>query len=112
EIRSVVAAAGGVLAGRNVTFDRLRARPHVLRISNAHERQDRKRPNNPVGLSHNVLGLMLVLAFELEFASYMTFNEVGRNPTVVPEELVGQSGTGKVGLRLGKDRLLGSSVHR
>src|SRR5262249_60621082 len=55
--------------------------------------------------------LVLVLALELEVASYMTLNDVGRNATVVPEELVGQSGTGKVGFRLGKDRLLGSSVH-
>src|SRR5262249_39269526 len=68
-------------------------------------------PNNPFGISHNVLGLMLVLAFELEVASYMTLNDVGRNAMVVPDELVGQSGTGKVGLRLGKNRLFWPSVH-
>ena len=53
----------------------------------------------------------LVLAFELEVASYMTLNHVGRNAMVVPDELVGQSGTGKVGLRLRKDRLFRPSVH-
>ena len=55
--------------------------------------------------------LMLVLAFELEVTSYMTLNNVGRDAMVVPDELVGQSGTGKVGLRLRKDRLFRPSVH-
>ena len=53
----------------------------------------------------------LVLAYELEVASYMTLNHVGRNAMVVPDELVGQSRTGKVGLRLRKDRLFRPSVH-
>ena len=54
---------------------------------------------------------MLVLAFELEVTSYMALNKVGRHAMVVPDELVGQSGTGKVGLRLRKDRLFRPSVH-
>src|SRR6266850_4944740 len=53
---------------------------------------------------------MLVLAFELEVTSYMTLKNVGRDAMVVPDELVGQSGTGKVGLRLRKDRLFWPSV--
>jgi hypothetical protein len=44
--------------------------------------------------------LMLVLAFEPEVTSYMTLNSVCRDATVVPDELVGQSGAGKVSLRL------------
>src|SRR5881396_1902908 len=48
--------------------------------------------------------LMSVLAFELEVTSYMTLNHVGGDALVVPDELVGQSGTGKIGLRLRKDR--------
>ena len=55
--------------------------------------------------------LMSVLAFELEVTSYMTLNHVGGDAMVVPDELVGQSGTGKVGLRLRKDRLFRPSVH-
>jgi hypothetical protein len=59
-----------------------------------------------------VLMMLLVLAFELEVTSYMTLNNVGRDAMVVPDELVGQPGTGKVGLRLRKDRLFRPSVHR
>src|SRR2546430_1903992 len=42
---------------------------------------------------------------------YRTLNNVGRDAMVVPDELVGQAGTGKVGLRLRKDRLFWPSVH-
>src|SRR5262249_5185524 len=111
EIRSIVAASGGVLGGRNMMFDRIRCRPHVLRIGNAHEARIARADIIHLDFRMTFLRLVLVLALELEVASYMTLNDVGRNATVVPEELVGQSGTGKVGLRLGKDRLLGSSVH-
>src|SRR2546430_2575326 len=54
---------------------------------------------------------MSVLAFELVVTRYMTLNDVGRDTMVVPDELVAQSGTGKVGLRLRKDRLFRPSVH-
>src|SRR5438876_3541578 len=53
----------------------------------------------------------LFLAFELEVTSDMTFNNVGRDALVVSDELVGQSGTGKVSLRLRKDRLFQPAVH-
>src|SRR5262249_4914327 len=53
----------------------------------------------------------LFLAFVLEVTSYMTFQNVSRDAMVVPDELVGQSCTGKVGLRLRKDRLFRPSVH-
>src|SRR5881628_1787665 len=54
---------------------------------------------------------MSVLAFELPVTRYMTLKNVGRDATIVPDELVGQSGTGKLGLRLRKDRLFRSPVH-
>src|SRR5207249_12059398 len=41
----------------------------------------------------------------------MTFNNVGRDALVVSDELVGQSGTGKVSLRLRKDRLFWPAVN-
>src|SRR5215475_11239511 len=56
--------------------------------------------------------LMLVLAFELEVTSDMTLNNMCRDAMVVPDEFVGQSGAGKVSLRLRKDRLFRPSVHR
>src|SRR5262250_292314 len=55
--------------------------------------------------------LMLLLAFELEVTSYMALNNMCRDAMVVPDELVGQSGAGKVSLRLRKDRLFRPSVH-
>src|SRR2546427_7126555 len=54
---------------------------------------------------------MLLLAFELVVTRYMTLENVGRDATVVPDKLVAQSGTGKLGLRLRSDRLLRPSVH-
>src|ERR1700680_3020141 len=43
---------------------------------------------------------MLLLAFVLVVARHMTLNNVARDATVVPDELVRQSGTGKIGFRL------------
>src|ERR1700680_2846759 len=54
---------------------------------------------------------MLVLALELVVTRDMTLNKVGRDALAVPEELVRQSGAGKVGLRLRNDRLFRPSVH-
>src|SRR5213594_3466875 len=54
---------------------------------------------------------MSVLAFELPVTRYMTLKNVGRDAAVVPDELVGQSGTGKLGLRLWNDRLFWPSVY-
>src|ERR1700733_11604577 len=53
---------------------------------------------------------MLLLAFVAVVTRHMAFNEVGRDAVVVPDELVRQSGAGKAGFRLGKDRLLRPSV--
>src|SRR6058998_948226 len=55
---------------------------------------------------------MLFLTFELEVTSYMTLENVGRDALVVADELVTQSGAGKAGLRLRKDRLFRPSVYR
>jgi hypothetical protein len=55
--------------------------------------------------------LMSLLAFELVVTRYMTLKNLGRDAMVVPDELVGQSGTGELGLRLRKDRLFRPSVH-
>src|SRR5439155_22827741 len=55
--------------------------------------------------------LMLLLAFVLVVTRYMTLNNVGRDALVVPDELVAQSGAGKLGLRLRNDRLFPPSVH-
>src|SRR5215470_729419 len=52
----------------------------------------------------------LFLAFVLEVTSDVTFKNVCWDALVVPDELVDQSGTGKVGLRLRKDRLPRPSV--
>src|SRR5215510_5763978 len=55
--------------------------------------------------------LMSLLAFELVVTRYMTLENVGRDAMVVPDKLVGQSSTGKLGLRLREDRLFRPSVH-
>src|SRR5206468_5889752 len=55
--------------------------------------------------------LMLLLAFVLVVTRYMTLDNVGRDAMVVPDELVAQSGAGKLGLRLRNDRLFRPSVH-
>ena len=46
EIRAVVAAPRGVLARRKMSFDRVRCRPHSLRIGSAYEGQDGQRASN------------------------------------------------------------------
>ncbi len=46
EIRGVVAASRGVLAGCKMSFDRIRSRPQGLRIGSANEDQDNKRTSD------------------------------------------------------------------
>ena len=53
---------------------------------------------------------MLLLALELEVTGHMALNYVGCDATVVPDELVRQSGAGETGFRLRNDRLLRPSV--
>src|SRR5260370_37184636 len=53
----------------------------------------------------------LFLAFVLVVAGHTTLDHVGRDATVVPDELVAQSGAGKVGFRLRNDKALLPSVY-
>jgi hypothetical protein len=53
---------------------------------------------------------LLLLALVLEVTSHMTLNDIGRDPMVVADELIGQPGAGKAGFRLRGDRLLRPSV--
>src|SRR6266852_3984396 len=53
----------------------------------------------------------LSLAFVLVVAGHTTLDHVGRDATVVPDEVVAQSGAGKVGFRLRDDKALLPSVY-
>src|ERR1700682_3123427 len=88
-------------------------RPAVERMSAAAKWPPRRRGEWKIrvgSLNTSIDERMLVLACVLEVASDMTFNHIGRDPMVVPNELIREPGAGKTGFRLRNDRLLRPSV--